>query len=292
MIPSEKIKLIKEISVNLSAEEWSLIDLTLKQFDFPTTDMFSGNKFDYILQQIQNGDDNRLTDLASHLDIKTGSNSSISPESELNPTFWKDGYFKLFISHLATDKVNAQQLKDKLEKYGISGFVAHTDIEPTRIWQNEIELALRTCDSLVALMISGFHESKWTDQEIGLALGRDLLIIPVRMGQDPYGFIGKFQAITVADFNALAEDIFDSLLKNKKTSKKIAYAVMYKFENSDSFDDAKLNIKLVDRIEFWDKKLITKLKAAGENNSQISHSFGVPAKIDSIIHNVKKNYST
>lgn len=211
MIPSEKIKLIKEISVNLSSEEWSLIDLTLKQFDFPTTDEFSGNKFDYILLHIQNGDDGSIVNLASHLDIKIDSS-----ESELNLTFWKDGYFKLFISHLASDKINAQKLKDKLEKYGISSFVAHTDIEPTREWQNEIEMALRTCDALVALMISGFHESKWTDQEIGLALGRDLLIIPVRMGQDPYGFIGKFQAITAIDFNVIAEDIFNSLLKNKK----------------------------------------------------------------------------
>jgi hypothetical protein len=287
MIPSEKIKLIKEISVNLSTEEWSLIDLTLKQFDFPTTEEFSGNKFDYVLKHIENGDEDSLVNLGSHLDVKVD-----SAESELNPTFWKDGYFKLFISHLASDKINAQKLKDKLEKYGISGFVAHSDIEPTRVWQDEIEMALRTGESLVALMIPGFHESKWTDQEIGLALGRDLLIIPVRMGQDPYGFIGKFQAITFTDFNALAEDIFDSLLKNKKTSKKIAYAVMYKFENSDSFDEAKSNIKLVARIEFWDKKLIRRLKSAGENKFQISHSFGVPEKIESIISNVKKKYGT
>lgn len=287
MIPSEKIKLIKEISVNLSTEEWSLIDLTLKQFDFPTTEEFSGNKFDYVLKHIENGDEDSLINLGSHLDLK------VDPaESDLNPTFWKAGYLKLFISHLASDKINAQKLKDKLEKYGISGFVAHSDIEPTRVWQDEIEMALRTCDSLVALMIPAFHESKWTDQEIGLALGRDLLIIPVRMGQDPYGFIGKFQAITVTDLSVLAENIFDSLLKNKKTSKKIAYAVMHKFENSDSFEEARVNINLVDRIEYWDKKLIQKLKSAGKNNSQISHSFGVPAKIDSMVRNVKKKYGT
>jgi len=291
MIPSEKIKLIKGISINLSAEEWSLIDLTLKQYNFPTTEMFNGNKFDYVLQQIENGDAENLINLASHLDIKTDSDNSNSPKSELNPTFWKDGYFKLFISHLAIDKVNAQQLKVKLEKYGISGFVAHSDIEPTKEWQNEIELALRTCDSLVALMIPGFHESKWTDQEIGLALGRDLLIIPVRMGQDPYGFIGKFQAIKFTDTKVLAEDIFNSLLKNKKTNKKISFAVMYKFENSDSFVEAKTNLNLIDKIEYWDKKLIRKLKSAEGNNSQITHSFGVPERLKSLIRKIEKKYS-
>lgn len=292
MIPSEKIKLIKEISVNLSSEEWSLIDLTLRQFNFPTTEVFSGNKFDYILLQIQEGNDDRLIDLASHLDVKIESNESDSSESELNPPFWKDGYFRLFISHLATDKANAQLLKDKLEKYGISGFVAHSDIEPTKEWQNEIEMALRTCDSLIALMIPGFHESKWTDQEIGLALGRDLLIIPVRMGQDPYGFIGKFQAITVTDYTVLTEDIFNSLLRNKKTSKKMAFAVMFKFENSDSFAEAKTNLNFVDKIEYWDKKLIRKLKSAEDNNSQISHSFGVPERLKSIIQKIERECGT
>lgn len=290
MIPSEKIKLIKEISNNLSTEEWSLIDLTLKQFDFPTTEEFSGNKFDYILLHIQNGEDDNLLNLAYHLDVKTGSNESILSESELNPIFWHDGYFKLFISHLASDKSNAQILKDRLERYGISGFVAHSDIEPTKEWQIEIEMALRTCDSLVALMIPGFHDSKWTDQEIGLALGKDLLIIPVRMGQDPYGFIGKFQAITFTNHTVLAEDIFNSLLKNEKTSKKMAFAVMYKFENSQSFSEAKTNLNYVEKIEYWDKKLIRRLKSAEGNNSQISNSFGVPGRLKSIIKKVDKEY--
>lgn len=72
----------------------------------------------------------------------------------------------------------------------------------------------------------------------------------------------------------------------------MAYAVMCKFENSDSYADAKMNLNFVDKIEYWDKKLITKLKSAGENNSQISRSFGVPEKLYSIIHNIKKKYGT
>jgi hypothetical protein len=33
------------------------------------------------------------------------------------------------------------------------------DIEPTRKWQDEIELALSTADALVAMLTPGFHES-------------------------------------------------------------------------------------------------------------------------------------
>jgi hypothetical protein len=283
MTKSERIKLIKEISNSLINEEWSLLDLTLKQFGFPILDSYSGDKFNYVIQQLQDGDDSDIVDLATHLNIIVNSS-----DSELNPNFWKDGFFRIFISHLASDKTTAQNLKEKLEKYAITGFVAHSDIEPTKEWQNEIELALRTCDSIVALMIPGFHESKWTDQEIGLALGRDLLIIPVRMGQDPYGFIGKFQAITYVDINTLTDDILTSLIKNKKTSRKISNSIIYKFENSDSFAEAKKNFDLVERLEYWDKKLIDRLSKSKDNNSQILHSFGVANRIDSLINKINK----
>jgi TIR domain len=66
-------------------------------------------------------------------------------------------------------------------------------IKPNRDWQNEIEKALNSMDCLIALLTPTFHESYWTDQEIGFALGRNVPIISVRIGKDPYGFIGKLQ---------------------------------------------------------------------------------------------------
>jgi hypothetical protein len=53
-------------------------------------------------------------------------------------------------------------------------------------------------DGLVALMTDNFHDSQWTDQEIGYAFARQVPIIAVRLGSDPYGFIGKFQALTTS----------------------------------------------------------------------------------------------
>jgi hypothetical protein len=282
MKTSDRIKLIKEIATSLSKEEWSLIDLTLKEFKFPISETYNGKEEAYIIEHLQRGDESNLVELAEHLGLSIHDVSTI-----VKPGFWKEGYFKLFISHLASDKVSAQKLKDRLEKYGISGFVAHSDIEPTKNWQNEIEVALRTCDSLVALMIIDFHQSNWTDQEIGFALGRDLLIIPVRMGQDPYGFIGKFQAIAFNDINSLAEDIFLTLQKNKKTNHKMATSIIYKFENSESFESAKSNISLVEESTYWDRILLQRIQNAIENNSQIKHSFGVPEKVKQIIRNTK-----
>ena len=110
------------------------------------------------------------------------------------------------------------ELKKQLHGYGISAFVAHNDIEPTTEWQDEIEKALATCDAMVVLMREGFHASKWTDQEIGYAMGRGRMVIAVRLGQDPYGFIGRFQAISGGQLTstALATQIFDILKKSQK----------------------------------------------------------------------------
>lgn len=287
MEATEKIRLIKEIAKELDKEDYGIIDLTLSQFKLPVTDNFSGNKIDYIIQQIQNASSELLRDLASHLEINVDND-----DTEINPTFWKEGFFRLFISHLASDKIRASLLKDALEKYAITSFVAHSDIEPTRQWQDEIELGLRTCDSLTAMMVDGFNNSNWTDQEIGFALGRDLLIIPIRIGKDPYGFIGKFQAITFKDIETTALTIFKSLMLNKKTSKKMAYSMIYKLENSNSFHEAKNNIDLISYVEYWDKKLIRKLKASQNNNGQIKNSFGVPERINYLVSELEEKYGT
>jgi len=120
----------------------------------------------------------------------------ISNKRDIPPSvtkrIWDNDCFRVFLSHKAEVKKEAAILKDKLKFYGISCFVAHEDIHPTKEWQNEIENALHTMDSFVALLTEEFHDSLWTDQEVGFAFGRGVPIISVKLGKDPYGFIGKF----------------------------------------------------------------------------------------------------
>jgi hypothetical protein len=120
----------------------------------------------------------------------------VQAKSTVEPKCWTPGYCRLFISHLAKHREEAGRLQESLREDGICSFVAHNDIEPTLEWQAEIEKALATCDAMVALLREGFHASKWTDQEIGYAMGRDRQVIAVKLGEDPYGFIGRFQAIS------------------------------------------------------------------------------------------------
>jgi hypothetical protein len=50
---------------------------------------------------------------------------------------------------VSKDEATAMRLKECLGAYGITGFVAHEDIEPSRVWQTEIERALFAMDALV-----------------------------------------------------------------------------------------------------------------------------------------------
>ena len=97
----------------------------------------------------------------------------------------------------------------------MSCFVAHKDIHPTKAWQDEIENALASMDALVALMTENSHDSDWTHQEVGFAFARGTPIIAVQLGKDPYGFIGKFQALSRSWLSA-AEDIVNVLIKNDR----------------------------------------------------------------------------
>jgi hypothetical protein len=139
--------------------------------------------------------------------------------SVVESRFWEPSHFRLFLSHLSSLKDTMGRLKSSLRRFGVSAFVAHVDIDPTKEWQDEIEAALFSMDALAAILMTGFRESNWTDQEVGVAIGRDALVIPVMRGSTPHGFIGKYQGMnavgkTVAE---VAEGLFEILLASPKT---------------------------------------------------------------------------
>ena len=120
-----------------------------------------------------------------------------------------------FLSHKAEMKKEVAALRDKLESFGVSSFVAHMDIRPTKPWQDEIESALASMDGFAALLTDKFHESDWTDQEVGFALARGVPLVAVRMGRDPYGFMGKFQALT-AKWDTCPAELVKLLIKHDR----------------------------------------------------------------------------
>ena len=264
MKPSDRIHLIKEISVALGKENWSIIDLTLKQFKLPWSSQWNGSdRDDYVMDMINNASDQSLVDLAKHLGVVT------ELESSEQPSFWSPNQPRIFISHLATEKIAVKNIKIELGKYGLVCFIAHEDIKPTKEWQQEIEIALTTMDALVAFLTPGFNESKWTDQEIGVAIGRKVPIIPLKVGIDPYGFVGKYQALQAKDLmpKDIAKGIIELLAVKPQIAFKISNALVERLEDSSSWAESKRIIDLIEKCRQFSGEALERLKAAPKANS-------------------------
>ena len=249
--PSQKTKLITEIANRLGKEDYALIDLTLKQFGFSTFTTWEGNKGGYIIALIEGAPDENLTELAKHLDFEV---HGATPQATAIPDFWKMPHLRMFLSHLAAHRAYAADLQKILQRCGISCFVAHNDIVPTSEWITQIEAGLSTCDILVALLHPEFHKSNWTDQEIGFAMGRGVPVFGVRIGNDPYGFIGRFQAFNGLGktCEVLGRELYLACQKNKQTQSSLANALVSLFAESESFAIAKDRIGMLEEMETWE----------------------------------------
>jgi len=278
MTPSERIRHIESIARNLAGEEWATIDLSLKQFRLPISSSWgNSDRHAYIVRMIEDGEDEKLVGLLEHL---SGNQTTIQ-----NPSFWTNGYLRVFLSHISTHKKEASDLQQVLSNYAISTFVAHEDIEPTKDWQNEIEGALLTMDAFVALITPDFHSSNWTDQEIGFALARRVLVIPIRLGMDPYGFVARHQAIKgqISNPSGMANDIFHALLSNQQTQRQMREALVTKFETSWSFQEAKNNMAILEDAKSFPSDLVPRLVKAVEDNRQIRDATGVPYRLERLV---------
>jgi len=182
---------------------------------------------------------------------------------------WGDVGFRVFLSHKSEVKKETAALKDGLRLFGISCFVAHEDIHPTKAWQDEIENALASMDGFVALMTEDFNDSNWTDQEVGYAVARGVPIIAVRLGKDPYGFIGKFQALS-STWQSSVEDIVKILIKNDQ----ILSAYIQALRHCPSYDSGNVLAKVLPGIEKLTASQIDALVAAYNETSELRGSFG------------------
>jgi hypothetical protein len=279
--PSERIAVISEIGRILAQQDWPLIDLTLRQFGLSTTDGWERDKTSYVIWMIDDAPDEKLSDLATHLHIPL----SAGIEQPADLPFWEPEHLRLFVSHVNTFKLLAENIKTNLRQYKISAFVAHSDIEPTREWLEQIEGALTTADALLAMLTTDFHDSLWTDQEVGVALGRQIPVIPLRLGQDPYGLFGKFQGLPGSGrkTDEIARSIAESLGKNATTSKRMTFALVGALADSQSYDASRRIMTLLEKVDYLDSSLAEKMRNSIMANSQVKSAYGVPERIDTLI---------
>jgi hypothetical protein len=204
---------------------------------------------------------------------------------------WGEGTPRVFLSHRADFKKETKELKDELAKYGAAAFVAHEDIEPARLWQEEIERALSSMDVLVTLLTKGFAESFWTNQEVGVALGRGIPVVSVRFDEDPRGFIGESQAISGRGRSAqeLANALVDALSIHAALASRFLGGLVRQWELASTFNDAIRIMDLLDARKTMSAELLGRIERAYEVNDQLHNCFVVKKKYPAFVARMKSS---
>lgn len=230
-------------------------------------------------------------DTVKIVSISNPSNISEDEADEsVKKPIWKKDYFRVFISHSSKNTHQISEYEDimhnfinNLSYYGMDAFYSNRDIGVPENWQNVIEERLNTMDTLIAFISKNNIKSHWCDQEIGWALGRGILIIPIKLDEtNPYGFINKMQAYNDGFSNKssrLVKDIVDKLTKNKKTRDNIFKTILNKFCHSGSFNMSKDLVHYICQYDDYNLQEKQKILEACKKNHQISGSWGVVDRI-------------
>jgi hypothetical protein len=278
MRPAERVTTIREIAAALSPGEWGDIDLVLKEFGFPTTESWNETSAEYVRTMVARGSDDDLRELHGFLYSQAPSQKQPGTDAKLWRNMFLEGRaFRLFISHTHQHKVDVAALKTALVRHGVIGFVAHEDIEPAAEWQQKIEQALRSCDALLAYLTDDFIESKWTDQEVGVAFGAEKLVVPVRMGVDPYGLIGKLQGVQGVgrDPAALATEIVEIIRTNILSRQTYAEVLVDRLCHAYSYGNARASFHEVAKIpkSLWTSEMAASAREAAARNRELIDGF-------------------
>lgn len=197
-----------ELFIDLSSEKESLQE----QLTQLAKEVIDGNSGEYISHVRLVADLNRIGDWRSGENPLQASTSDVA-------RIWKEGYFRLFLSHSSTDKEFGAKLRENLERVRIDAFIAHETIEPDLPWQHEIKLGLASCHALMFIATEASNQSWWCQQEIGWALGRGILVTSYMLEKEPVGFANGLQGWKVPshDLLKIREKLLSKFAKEDRT---------------------------------------------------------------------------
>jgi hypothetical protein len=209
------------------------------------------------------------------MDDGSASVSSAAPSIEL-PAFWKSGHLRLFVSHRDTHKRIAHALARELEEYGISSFVAHDTIEPDTEFIVEINRALASMEIMLALVTDDFHESVWTNQEVGFALGWGVPVISAKLGKaDPKGFIQARQALPIYEdqLKEAGVALFGKLAERLNASDRLRGHLVSAFCASTDFNEARQRFDRIKDLKGFTENDVAQIVNAFPKNSQLHNCY-------------------
>lgn len=220
-------------------------------------------------------------------------------------SMWRPNAIRVFMSHISEHKAQVGELASLLEDYGFSAFVAHDAIAPTEDWQNVIRDALSTCHVLVAFLTPGFHESVWTDQEVGWAMGRGALIVPVNVGAGPYGFLARYQAAaSPPSATLLTRAIATAVFRSQSQAAAhltglMVDVIVQAFSLDASFNHTRACFALVQMVPhtFWNESHFDRMTKAAQENRQLrdcnlDNGMPLPEALQTLIGQIRSEPKT
>ena len=136
----------------------------------------------------------------------------------------------LFFSHSHKDVDLVISVKNILEKTDwIECFVAHKDIKLGKKWEQEIKKYLERCHCLVAFLSENFKSSDYCDQELGIAIHRNIPIRSFTLDKTGvYGFIKHLQAKPFRNSEDLANQVEEYIFDKQENLYQIAQPKLQK----------------------------------------------------------------
>jgi len=194
---------------------------------------------------------------------------------------------RVFLSYSHKDRELAGEIKEYIEDYRLEVFLAHEDIEPSREWQEEIIRSLKACDIFIPIVSENFKESKWCDQESGIAFAEDKYIIPINVSLVPYGFIGKYQALKLGESISDSCDKIIEIIDSTMLNEQLTDCLIKSFIESESFSVANKRAQLLEKREPFTEDQINEIIRGFVINDQIRGGY----KAEPIVKRMFEKYS-
>lgn len=286
MKTGQRIDIIKKICAALDQNDISDSNLILRSFGSRTWLDFECSNYEYYIGRTEDIGNDILIELYEYLYPGEQLPSGVASQKS---SLWKEGFVKAFISHSSRQKLLATQIKTESASYGIDCFVAHEDIEASKEWRREIRYSLASCDCIITLLTKDFRESNFCDQEVGFALQRGILIVPVSIEMNPYGFMEQFQRITA--FEKSPSEIVNeikTLIERHEVLAPVARQgaiasqkeLVKTFLSSSNFGDSTTILKKIEDLALVPEALLREISDGWRKNDQIYGCNGISGRME------------
>lgn len=194
-------------------------------------------------------------------------------------------HVRIFLSYSTLDKIIIGKIKAKLEDIGLKVFVAHDDIEGGHEWEKAIIENVKASDIFVPILTKNYFSSDWTNQESGIAIAENKLVIPLSFENiTPVGFVKRFQTIKFkGSIEILCNQLILIIKKHPTYGQSLLESLINTLPRIASWDEAGDKLRLIAEFENLNENQINEVIEQSTKNSQIFSSWRAKPCLNKIL---------